>query len=89
MIEPYPKPKDRIAASKWAAGVLAERHRLGFIDTETTGLGPRDDPRCRSESPRCSGGSSSHRLKRSQQSQYPEQPISCHAQPHRRHPRPR
>jgi DNA polymerase III epsilon subunit-like protein len=43
MIEPHPKPKDRIAASKWAAGVLAERHRIVFLDTETTGLGPRDE----------------------------------------------
>lgn len=43
MIEPHPKPKDRIAASKWAAGVLADGHRVVFLDTETTGLGNRDE----------------------------------------------
>jgi len=43
MIEPHPKPKDRIAASKWAAGVLADGHRVVFLDTETTGVGKRDE----------------------------------------------
>lgn len=43
MIEPHPKPRDRIAASKWAAGVLADSRRVVFLDTETTGLGAKDE----------------------------------------------
>lgn len=43
MIDPHPRPKDRIAASKWAAGVLADGHRVVFLDTETTGVGRRDE----------------------------------------------
>jgi len=43
VIDPHPKPKDRIAASKWAAGVVADSHRVVFLDTETTGLGNRDE----------------------------------------------
>lgn len=43
MIDPHPRPKDRIAASKWAAGVVADAERVVFLDTETTGLGRRDE----------------------------------------------
>lgn len=43
MIDPHPKPKDRIAASKWAAGVVADADCVVFLDTETTGLGRRDE----------------------------------------------
>jgi DNA polymerase-3 subunit epsilon len=43
VIDPHPKPKDRIAASKWAAGVVADNRRVVFLDTETTGLGNRDE----------------------------------------------
>lgn len=39
----HPNPADRRKACEWAASLLAERHRVVVLDTETTGLKKTDE----------------------------------------------
>ena len=42
-MEPHPNPADRTKSCQWAASLLAERHKVVVLDTETTGLKGSDE----------------------------------------------
>lgn len=43
MIEPHPMPKHRLLAARWAQGLFKRPHNVVVLDTETTGLGEKDE----------------------------------------------
>lgn len=43
MIEPHPKPKHRLLAARWAQGLFKSPQDVVVLDTETTGLGEKDE----------------------------------------------